>query len=166
MVAYFATTVMTCHLLIKERSDGLVERSLVAGVTPFEFILSHIILQTLLLAIQVGLKLMVAFLVFAIPNSGSIVSAVTLTFLQGLCGLMFGLMISAVCHDEIYANTLGIGAFFPSVMIGGIFWPLESMPTALRYISQTLPSTLAIETLRCILLRGWGLDRSQVLIVL
>ncbi|CAG2164461.1 unnamed protein product, partial [Oppiella nova] len=156
MVAYFATTVMTCHLLIKERSDGLVERSLVAGVTPFEFVLSHIILQTLLLVLQVGLKLMVAFLVFVIPNSGSIISAVILVFLQGLCGLMFGLMISAVCHDEIYANTLGIGAFFPSVMIGGIFWPLESMPTALRYISQTLPSTLAIETLRCILLRGWG----------
>lgn len=164
VVAYFATTVMTTHLLIKERNDGLVERSLVAGVTPFEFVLSHIILQTILLALQVGAKLVVAFLIFTTPNSGSILSAVSLTFLQGICGLMFGLMISAVCHDEIYANTLGIGTFFPSVMIGGIFWPLESMPTALRCFSQLLPSTLAIESLRCILLRGWGLEHSQVVI--
>ena len=164
VVAYFATTVMTTHLLIKERNDGLVERSLVAGVTPFEFVLSHIFLQTLLLAFQVGAKLVVAFLIFTTPNSGSILSAVSLTFLQGICGLMFGLMISAVCHDEIYANTLGIGTFFPSVMIGGIFWPLESMPTVLRGFSQLLPSTLAIEALRCILLRGWGLEHMQVLI--
>ncbi|XP_054159939.1 ABC transporter G family member 20-like [Oppia nitens] len=163
MVAYFSTTVMTTHLLIKERNDGLAERSLVAGVSPFEFVLSHIILQTILLAIQVGLKLMVAFLVFTIPNRGSIMSAIALTFLQGLCGLMFGLMISGVCYDEIYANTLGIGTFFPSVMIGGIFWPLQSMPTWLRYFSQALPSTLAIESLRSILLRGWGFERLPVL---
>ena len=164
IVAYFATNVMTTHLLIKERNDGLIERSLVAGVTPTELVLSHIILQTLLLAFQVGFKLIVAFLIFTIPNSGSLISAVILTFLQGICGLMFGLMVSALCHDEIYANTLGIGAFFPTVMIGGIFWPLESMPTVLRYISQCLPSTLAIESLRCILLRGWGFEHNQVLI--
>ncbi len=164
VVAYFATTVVTCHLLIKERSDGLVERSLVAGVTAFEFVLSHIILQVIMLTIQVGLKLMIAFVIFTIPNSGSIITAIALILMQGICGLMFGLMISAACPNEIYATTLGIGAFFPSVIIGGIFWPIESMPIGLRYISYILPSTLPIESLRCILLRGWGITYHQVLI--
>ena len=164
VVAYFATTVVTCHLLIKERTDGLVERSLVAGVTPLEFVVSHIILQLFLLCLQVGLKLMVAFMIFSVPNNGSIILATILTFLQGVCGLMFGLMVSAICPDEIYATTLCIGAFFPTVIIGGIFWPLESMPTALRYISQVLPSTLPIESLRSILLRGWNLQQTHVMI--
>ena len=83
VVAFFATTVMTTHLLIKERNDGLVEWSLVAGVTPFEFVLLHIILQTLLLAFQVGFKLIVVFLIFTIPNSMSVVSTVILTFPAG-----------------------------------------------------------------------------------
>ena len=162
VVAYFATTVVTCHLLIKERSDGLVERSLVAGVRPLEFVISHIILQLFLLTLQVGLKLILAFMVFSIPNYGSVILASSLTFLQGMCGLMFGLMLSAVCPDEIYATTLCIGAFFPTVIVGGILWPLESMPFWLKYISQVMPSTLAIESLRSILMRGWGLEHIQV----
>jgi ABC-type multidrug transport system permease subunit len=107
---------------------------------------------------------MIAFVIFTIPNSGSIITAIALILMQGICGLMFGLMISAACPNEIYATTLGIGAFFPSVIIGGIFWPIESMPIGLRYISYILPSTLPIESLRCILLRGWGITYHQVLI--
>ncbi|CAG2112685.1 unnamed protein product [Medioppia subpectinata] len=164
VVAYFATTTVTCHLLIKERTDGLVDRNLVAGVKPLEFVLSHIILQLFMLSFQVGLKLVLAFAVFAVPNMGSIVSASALTFLQGCCGLMFGLMISSLCPDEMYATTLCIGAFFPTVIMGGMFWPLESMPTGLRYFSQILPSSLAIESLRSILLRGWGLSHYQVVV--
>ena len=164
VVAYFATTVVTCHLLIKERTDGLVERSLVAGVKPLEFVLSHIILQLFLLILQVGLKLFIAFVVYSIPNYGSIVLVIALTFLQGVCGLMFGLMLSAICPDEIYATTLCIGAFFPTVIVGGIMWPTESMPSGLRYVSKVLPSTLAIDSLRSIMLRGWGVDHFQVLI--
>ena len=164
VVAYFATTTVTCHLLIKERTDGLVERSLVAGVKPLEFVISHIFLQLFVLSLQVGLKLFIAFFVFSIQNFGSIFLATSLTLLQGISGLMFGLMLSAVCPDEIYATTLCIGAFFPTVIIGGILWPLESMPIGIRYVSQTLPSTLAIDSLRSILLRGWGLSQLQVML--
>jgi ABC-type multidrug transport system permease subunit len=44
----------------------------------------------------------------------------------------------------------------------GILWPLEAMPTALRYISYTLPQTCACEAMRAILLRGWGLTHPMV----
>ncbi|XP_054159941.1 ABC transporter G family member 20-like [Oppia nitens] len=162
VVAFFATTTITCHLLIKEINDGLVDRNLVAGVRPLEFVMSHIILQLFMLTLQIGLKVTLAFVAFGIPHTGSIVMATGLTFLQGTCGLMFGLMISAICPDEMYATTLCIGAFFPTVIIGGIFWPIESMVPALKYISKVLPCTLAIQSLRSILLRGWGLNELQV----
>ena len=164
MVAYFATNVITCHLLIGEHQHGLVERSLVAGVLPVEFVLSHAFTQVIVLIIQIVLMVIIAFGYFHMTLFGSAFTAISLIFLQGICGLVFGLMVSAVCHDELYANLLAIGTFFPSVIVGGLFWPLESMPNALRYFSYLLPSTLAIESERCIMLRGWNFEYFQVTI--
>ena len=44
----------------------------------------------------------------------------------------------------------------------GILWPLEAMPTVLRYIAYVLPQTFACEAMRGILLRGWGLEHMEV----
>lgn len=37
---------------------------------------------------------------------------------------MFGLFISSLCADEVSAAMLGMGSFFPTIMLGGIFWPV------------------------------------------
>lgn len=162
MIAFFATTIVTCHLLIHEVRQALIERALIAGASSAEFLFSHIVIQSSILMIQLTLMLLTAFKLFAMPYLGSLVLSMSLVTLQGLCGLMYGLMLSATCPDEIYATTLAIGTFFPSVIIGGIFWPVQSMPMALQYLSHALPSTVSIDALRSILLRNWGLRSANV----
>lgn len=162
MIAFFATTIVTCHLLIHEVRQALIERALIAGASSAEFLFSHIIIQSTILMIQLLLMLFTAFKLFEMPYLGSLWLAICLIILQGLCGLMYGLMLSATCPDEIYATTLAIGTFFPSVIIGGIFWPVQSMPQFLQYVSQCLPSTQSIDALRSILLRDWGLNTLNV----
>lgn len=162
MIAFFATTIVTCHLLIHEIRKELIERALIAGATTAEFIFSHIIIQSIILLIQLLLVFLTAFHFFHMPYLGSLPLSISLICLQGLCGLMYGLMLSATCPDEIYATTLAIGTFFPSVIIGGIFWPVQSMPIILQYVSQCLPSTQSIDALRSILLRNWNLSHYSV----
>lgn len=162
MIAFFATTIVSCHLLLQEIRQGLIERALLAGVSTAEFLAAHVATQTAVLAVQLVLMLWTSFRLFAMPYLGSLPLAVALVSLQGVCGLMYGLMLSAMCADEVHATTLAIGTFFPSVIMAGIFWPLEAMPTALQYASHCLPSTQSITALRAILLKRWGVERLSV----
>ena len=57
---------------------------------------------------------------------------VSLTILQGICGMAFGLLVSALCDNEQDAIQLALGSFYPNLLLSGIIWPLEGMPQYLR----------------------------------
>ena len=57
-----------------------------------------------------------------------------LTMLQGICGTTIGLIISAVCETQQDATQIALGIFYPNLILSGIIWPVESMPTALRSV--------------------------------
>lgn len=83
LIAYYATTALTALSLVLERKDGLLERSLVAGVNSLEFLVSHIMTQTLVLTIQEILMLITTFYIFEVPSRGPMVWVFALTFFQG-----------------------------------------------------------------------------------
>lgn len=58
---------------------------------------------------------------------------VTITILQGICGMAFGLLVSALCDNEQDAIQLALGSFYPNLLLSGIIWPLEGMPMYLRF---------------------------------
>lgn len=45
----------------------------------------------------------------------------------------------------------------------GLIWPTEAMPIGLRIFSKCLPFTLAIESFRNVIKKGWALWDLQVL---
>ena len=61
---------------------------------------------------------------------------VSLTILQGVCGMAFGLLVSALCDNEQDAIQLALGSFYPNLLLSGIIWPLEGMPEYLRYTDR------------------------------
>ena len=67
-----------------------------------------------------------------VPARGPMVWVVTITILQGICGMAFGLLVSALCDNEQDAIQLALGSFYPNLLLSGIIWPLEGMPQYLR----------------------------------
>ena len=61
-----------------------------------------------------------------VPAKGPMVWVVSLTILQGICGMAFGLVISALCDNEQDAIQLALGSFYPNLLLSGIIWPLGS----------------------------------------
>lgn len=57
---------------------------------------------------------------------------------------------------------MALGSFFPVLLLSGVLWPLEAIPQGLRYISYGLPTTWAVEAMRSLMLRGWGIFHQQV----
>lgn len=73
-----------------------------------------------------------------------------------------GLLISTACDNEIGALSLSQASFLPLLVISGICWPVEGMPVYLRNVAYVMPLTYAIESVRCIFSRGWGVEQSNV----
>ncbi|XP_055699342.1 ABC transporter G family member 23 isoform X2 [Phlebotomus papatasi] len=161
-IVFFLAVALTSSALIIERTEGLLDRSWVAGVTPTEILFSHVITQFVVMCGQTALVLIFMILVFGVTCNGDIFWVIVLTLLQGLCGMCFGFVISAICELERNAIQLALGSFYPTLLLSGVIWPIEGMPEFLRYISLGLPLTMATTSLRSMLSRGWEITEPDV----
>lgn len=131
-------------------------------MTPGEILFSHVVTQFVVMCGQTALVLIFMILVFGVQCKGDIGWVIVLTILQGLCGMCFGFVISAICELERNAIQLALGSFYPTLLLSGVIWPIEGMPTVLRYVSTFLPLTLATTSLRAMLTRGWSIAEPAV----
>lgn len=161
-IVYFIAVALTAAVFINERKQGLLDRSLVAGVTTTEIMIAHLVNQFTVLMGQTALVFIFMILVFQIPCVGSLSLAIFITLLQGMCGMSYGFVVSSLCDQETSAIHLSLGSFYPNLLLSGVLWPMEGMPIYLRYISYVLPQTYAVESLRNIFARGWGIEREEV----
>merc|ERR1712045_625915 len=94
VAVFFLAMALTSESFITERSQGLLERSWVAGVLPSEIIASYIMSQFFVMVIQAAIALITVFAGFQIPCHGPIFWLAVLTLFQGLCGMSVGFFIS------------------------------------------------------------------------
>lgn len=120
-ITYFMAVGLTAISIIMEFREGTMERCWVAGVKPFEVVVSHVASQFFVMVVQVTLLLAFMFLVFKIPLGGSPILVILLTLLQGLCGMCYGLVISSICSVEQSAMMLALGTFFPNLLLSGTY---------------------------------------------
>ncbi|EFX78468.1 ABC protein, subfamily ABCH [Daphnia pulex] len=162
-IVYFIAVALTAGVFISERKEGLLDRSLVAGVQMTEVLLAHLVNQFTILLGQTALVFLCMLAVFNIPCEGNLALAVFITLLQGLCGMSFGFLVSSICDSEISAIHLALGSFYPTLLLSGIIWPIEGMTsTWMRSLSYSLPQTYAIEALRSVFARGWSAELPDV----
>jgi ABC-type multidrug transport system permease subunit len=155
---------LTAVVLIQERKDGLMDRTWVAGVNVTEIIISQVVTQFFILLVQILLMMVFILWVFKIYNrSPAIIPLLmVLALLQGMTGMSFGLVISALCGEVNTAMQVAIATFYPVLVLSGVLWPLEGMPTVLRYIGSILPMTYPAQAMRAAMGRGWGLEYEEV----
>ncbi|CAF1454547.1 unnamed protein product [Rotaria sordida] len=156
-IIFFLAVGLTALIFVVEKKEGLLERSWIAGVTTIEVMFAHIVVKFFIQAIQIILLLVFADVIFKVEIKGSIFLAATLIFLEGLCGMSYGLLISSLCEQETEVMQVALGSVFPVFLVSGVIWPLEGMSPAMRFLSNFSPLTHPIEAMRCIAARGWSI---------
>ncbi|UJR30301.1 hypothetical protein I4U23_017838 [Adineta vaga] len=157
-VIFFLNVGLTALSLVIEQSDGTQDRVWITGVKSNEIILSQLIIHSVILVIQIVIVLFTALVLFQLPLKGGLLVTIFLCTAQGFCGMTFGLIISTIFTTEINTHQVTMAAFYPVLLLSGIIWPLEGQPIWLRMITKWLPITKAIEAMRGILLKGWGIE--------
>lgn len=106
--------------LIEDRRSGIWIRTLTAGATPCQFLISHLIVNTVLMTFQA-----IEFLIYAIYVGNNsydwrfilIVSALLL--LLGLAATLYGLCISVMTDSSLNATYFSILLTFPFTSLSG-----------------------------------------------
>nr|QBM06389.1 ATP-binding cassette sub-family H-like protein 1 [Daphnia magna] len=161
-IIYFLSVALTSAVFLTERKSGLHDRSIVAGVQMTEYMMAHLVNQLILLLGQTFFVYLFALIVFNTACHGNLALVIFITLLQGLCGMSFGLLVSALCDEETSAIQITLGTNYTNIIMSGMLWPTEAMPTYVRHLAHLMPQTYAMQALRNILGRGWGIGHPKV----
>jgi ABC-2 type transport system permease protein len=144
--------------MTRERERGTMENLLSMPVRPFEVLLGKIIPYIVVGYIQVGVILVAARFLFAVPMMGSLVLLLLVTLLFIAANLAVGITFSTVAQNQLQAVQLTFFFFLPSMLLSGFMFPFRGMPVWAQAIGEVLPLTHFLRIVRGILLKGNGLE--------
>jgi len=159
------TTIITILLFVNERKNGTLQRLLVSPATESEIVIGYACAFGIIGIIQSIIIICVAVLMFNITISGNIFLAVFVILLIAFGHQGLGIMLSAGAKNELQAVQFIPLIIFPSVLLTGLFWPVESIPAVLQPLSYLIPLRYAIDAERAIMLRGWGIEHIWIQIL-
>src|ERR1043166_1394478 len=151
-------SVVSSASLVREKEIGTVEQLLMTPAESSEIIIAKVAPIFLLLALDIGLALGVARLVFGVPVRGSLLLFFLAASLCVLCGIGLGMMIATFTKTQQQAQLMGFFTNPPLALLSGATTPIEAMPTWLRPVTSLNPVKHFAIISRGILLKGSGID--------
>lgn len=154
-----SAVLLTALTVAGEWEKGSMEQLFASPVGRLEIIVGKLLPYLVLGLIELLLVLAFGAFVFDVPLRGGPVAVISIGFffLVGMLGQ--GLLISVVTRNQLVATQAGaLSALLPSLLLSGMLFPLENMPTALQWVSYLVPARYLVHALRGALLKGNGLD--------
>jgi ABC-2 type transport system permease protein len=158
-VVYLLTTILTLITFVGERSNGTLERVLASPVTEGEVVTGYAITFGTLGILQVALLLIIAIMVFNIMVVGNVLLAFLAVAILAVTCQALGILLSSLAKRPEQAIQFFPFVILPAFLLSGVFWPIQAIPEWLRPLSYLVPPTYAVDACRAVMLKGWGLDR-------
>jgi ABC-2 type transport system permease protein len=171
--AYFFVFLLTGISFLRERTGGTLERLLATPVAKAEIVVGYIAGFGILATIQVIVLLTFSLADVHVPalgplpafslglgvaNAGSPLLVFVIVLLLAIGAVNLGIMLSTFARTELQVIQFIPIVIVPQGLLGGLIWPVQSLPDVLQPIARILPLTYGIEGLRGVLVRGAGLD--------
>jgi len=156
------TTMITIILFVNERRNGTLQRLLVSPASEGEIVVGYALAFAVIGICQSIVVLVAAILFFNITIVGDILLALIVILLLAFGHQGLGILLSAGAKNEMQAVQFIPLIIFPSILLAGLFWPIESIPSYLQPLSYVIPLRYGIDAERSIMLRGWGIGEIWV----
>ncbi len=132
-------TLMACTIA-RERESGTLYQLMVTSLRRREIVIGKMLPY-------LGISILLVAMIFALTawhfdvafNSWGALALLCLLFL--LCSLGLGLLISAFSRTQTQAIQFSVFFLLPVFVLSGAFAPLERLPKAIRYVSESFPLT-------------------------
>ena len=165
---FLLTTLLTLLAFTTERVNKTLDRILVTPVTEGEIVAGYAVAFGIIGTGQAVLLISWGIVGFDIFIEGNLAIAILVAALLAITSMAFGILLSSAAKTETQATQMIPLIVLPVFLLSGIFWPIEAVPTWLQPAAYALPPTHAVDALRSIMGRGWGLSEiwPQVLALL
>ena len=159
MLLMLVCAMMTSISIVREKERGTMEVLLVSPVRPLMIIIAKVVPYLVLAFVILGSILLMARYVLQVPLAGSVVWIVVVSGIYILLALSLGLLISNIADSQLTALLLSaMVLLMPIVMLSGMLFPIESMPTVLQWVSAVVPPRYYIQAMRKLMIMGVGID--------
>jgi ABC-2 type transport system permease protein len=144
--------------LVREKERGTIEQLLVSPLAPFQVMFPKVL--AMVLVTVAGTAVAVVFVmgpIFGVPVRGSLALFLALTSLYAFTNAGLGLVAATFARNTAQLGMIAMLLVTPIIMLSGTWVTVESMPAALRVMTNLSPLRHFIEIAYGILLRGNGL---------
>ena len=160
MMVFFVTIGMITpgYILLSERRSRTLRRMLSTSLARPEIIAGHVLAMFVLSFTQLVLLTLFGQFVLGVQYWQEPAALLVMLIVLGLWSVSFGLLISALAREENQVVLFTLSATLVFGLLGGTFFPLDSVDRTFALIGRLTPSAWAIAGLQDILLRGLGLE--------
>jgi ABC-2 type transport system permease protein len=158
MVMLITTMVLANMAITREKEMGTFEMLISAPISKTDIIYGKTIPYIILGMSNFPFILAVAVFVFKVPLRGSLWALLIAAFAFVCTAVALGSLISTFCQNQQQATLAGFLVIFPMIMFSGLMFPVENMPSSIRWLSMIDPLTHFMGLLRNIMLKGGGTE--------
>jgi len=143
--------------IVREKEIGTIEQINVSPIRKHHFILGKLIPFWIMGQFVLTMGLTVARVVYGIVPAGSygLIYLFSSVYLLAILGL--GLLISSYVQTQQQAMLISFFIMMVSILLGGLYTSIESMPVWAQYITRFNAVSYFIEVMRMVVLKGSGL---------
>ena len=138
---------VTSVAMLRERTSGTLERLLTTPLGKLDLLLGYAIAFGLTALAQAALASLLAVGVLGLDAQGPVSLVLLLAVADALLGMALGLLVSAFANTEFQAVQFLPAVVLPQLLLCGLLAPREQMADALRWVSDALPLTYAVEAM-------------------
>ena len=150
---------MTSVSIVREKEMGTMEVLLVSPVRPIKIILAKMIPYFVISCINLATILLIARYLLDVPMSGNLGGIITISIIYLILALALGLLVSTLASSQVVALLISaMVMLLPMMMLSGMVFPLENLPTVLKPLPYIVPARWYIEAIRKMMIMGLPLS--------
>ena len=132
---------------LRERTTATLERLMTLPIGRLDLLFGYALAFGSIAVVQVGLAAGVSLSWLGLDLAGSVGMLLLIAVLDALLGMALGLFVSAFARTEFQAIQFMPVFVLPQILLCGLFVPREDMGWLLRWLSDVMPLSYAVEAL-------------------
>jgi ABC-2 type transport system permease protein len=132
----------------RERARGTLERLMAMPLGKLDLLVGYGIAFGAVACVQVGVVLAISLTWLGVSLPGSVLPLVVIALLDALLGMSLGLFASAFARTEFQAVQFMPAFVLPQALLCGLVVPRGQMTDALRWLSDALPMSYAVDAMQ------------------
>ncbi len=140
--------------MVREKESNTLEQLLVAPISKTQLIIAKILPYSIIGLFEFYFILALGYFLFGLPVPlSSAFALVLLSIVYVGAMIALGLFISVISQTQQQAMFIAIFIIIPSILLSGMIFPVEAMPSFIKPIAYIFPLTYFNEIIRGLLIK-------------